>query len=169
MGRFPGDGDRLQLLEQRRTAAESATYMERVVRLVVLQNRSAVRAQGDVAEAKLVSRTAILDAFQDLVEVEARADRLFHLPKRLKLCDLAFQLGPSGLECAHQVDLPQHDRSLNGELFEEFALTIVEGRDVGTPHRKHADHLVLQQHRRGQQRAETGKPLQVGAAVVRRL
>ena len=129
---------------------------------------SAVGAQGDVAEAEVGEPHRISDdAFQNLVEIEARADRLFHLPKRLELCDFVFQLAASGLECAHQADLPQHNRALNGEFFEEFALAIVEGCDVGTPHRQHADHLVLKEHRRGQQRAEPGETLQVAPAVIR--
>ena len=133
--------------------------MERVARLVVLHDRSAVGS----GEPHCVAD----DPVQDLVEVEARADGLAHLPERLQLRDLACQLGPPGLECAHQVDLSQHDRTLDGELLEELAFTDVEGRDVGPPHRQHADDLVLQDHRRGEQGAETGKTLEVVASVVR--
>ena len=116
-----------------------------------------------------VSRTAIADdcVVENLVEVEARADGLAHLAERLQLRDLAGQLRAPGLQCAHQVDLSQHDRSLNGELLEELAFTVVEGRDVGPPHGQHADDLVLQDHRRGEQRAEPGQALEVVAPVVR--
>ena len=95
-GRFPVDRDRPQLLQQRGTAAERAADVERVARLVVLQDRSAVGAQGDVAEAEVGQPHRVADdAFEDLVEVEARADRLVHLAERLELRDLVRQLGAS--------------------------------------------------------------------------
>ena len=55
----------------------------------------------------------------------------------------------------------------NGELLEELAFAHVEGRDFGAPHGQHADDLVLQDHRRGEQGAKTGKPLEVVASVLR--
>ena len=133
--------------------------MERVAGLVVLHDRSAVGS----GEPHCVAD----DPVQDLVEVEARADRLANLPERFQLRDLACQLGPSGLECTHQVDLSQHDRTLGGELLQELAFTVIEGRDVGPPQGEHADDLVLEDHRRGEKGAETGKPLEVMASVVR--
>ena len=133
--------------------------MERVARLVVLHDRSAVGSGEPHGVAD--------DLVQDLVEVEARADGLAHLTESLQLRDLACQLGAPGLECAHQVDLSQHDRTLNGELLEELAFTDVEGRDFGPPHGQHAHDLVLQDHRRGEHGAKTGKPLEVVASVLR--
>ena len=133
--------------------------MERVAGLVVLHDRSAVGFGEPYGVAD--------DPVQNLVEVEARADRLAHLPERLQLRDLACQLLPPGVECAHQVDLSQRDRTLSGEFLEELAFTGVEGRDVGPPHGQHADDLVLQDHRRGEQGAETGKLLEVRASVFR--
>ena len=62
--------------------------------------------------------------------------------------------------------MTQHDRSLHGELLEELAFPFVERRDVGAPHRQHSDDLVLQDHRRGEQGAKTGEPLEVQATVV---
>ena len=46
------------------------------------------------------------------------------------------------------------------------AFPLVEGRDIGAPHRHHADDLVLQEHRRGEQGAEAGQALQIVAPVV---
>ena len=133
--------------------------MERVAGLVVLHDRSAVGSGEPHGVAD--------DLVQDLVEVEARADGLANLPERLQLRDLACQLGPPGFECAHQFDLSQHDRTLGGELLEELAFTVIEGRDVGPPQGEHADDLVLEDHRRGEKGAETGKALEVMASVVR--
>ena len=56
--------------------------------------------------------------------------------------------------------------ALHGELLEELTFPVIERRDIGAPHRQHADDLVLQDHRRRQQRAKTGEPLQVQATVV---
>ena len=133
--------------------------MEQVARLVVLHDRSAVGSGEPHGVAD--------DAVQNFVEVEARADGLAHLTQSLQLGDLACQLGAPGLECAHQVDLSQHDRTLNGELFEELSFPHVEGRDFGAPHGQHAHDLVLQDHRRGKHGAKTGKPLEVVASVLR--
>ena len=131
--------------------------VERVGRLVVLHDRTAVGAQRDVAEAAVGEPHGVSDdPVQDLVEVEARADRLAHLPERLQLRDLARQFGAPRLEGAQQVDLPERDRTLSGELLEELALVVVERRDLGAPHGQDADDLVLEDHRRGEKGAETG-------------
>ena len=70
------------------------------------------------------------DLLQHLVEVQGRAHRLADLAQRLELLDLARQLGAARLQGPHQVDLPQHDRALDGELLEQLALPVVEGSDV---------------------------------------
>ena len=138
------------------------------LRLVVFHDRSAVGTEGDVPEAEVGEPHGVADdPVQDLVEVEARADGLAHLPQRLQLRDLACQLFAPGLQCAHQISLSQHDRTLGGEVLEQLAFADVEGCDVGPPHRQHADDLVLQDHRRGEQRAETATLLEVVASVVR--
>ena len=84
-GRLAADRDRPQLLEQVVAAAESVN-VERVAHLVVFQDRSAVGSQGDVAEAEVGEPHRIADdAFQNLIEVQARADRLVHLLQRLEM------------------------------------------------------------------------------------
>ncbi len=133
--------------------------MERVAGLVVLHDRSAVGFGEPYGVAD--------DPVENLVEVEARADRLADLPERFQLRDLAFQLLPPGVEFEHQVALSQRDRTLNGEFLEELAFTGVEALDVGPPHGQHADELVLQDHRRGEHGSEAGSLLEVLAPVFR--
>ena len=132
--------------------------VKRIGGLVVLHDRSAVGSGEPHGVAD--------DLVQDLVEVEARADRVADLPQRLQLRDLAASSRPWPRARA-SATLPHHDRALDGELLEELALAGVEGRDLGAPHRQHADDLVLQDHRRRQQGAIAGQLLEVRAPVVR--
>src|ERR1700704_4748673 len=92
---FPVDCYRPQLLQQSGSASVGGTDVERVARLVVLHDRSAVGS----GELYCVAD----DPIQDLVEIEARADRLADLPERYQLIDLALQLLFPGVECEHQV------------------------------------------------------------------
>ena len=161
------NGDRPQLLQQVAPAADGMD-VERLSRLVVLHDRTAVGAQRDVAETAVGEPHGISDdPIEDLVEVEARTDRLAHLPERLQLRDLARQFGAPRLERAQQVHLPERDRTLSGELLEELAFVVVEGRDLGAPHGQDADDLALEDHRRGEKGAETGTTLKVLASVFR--
>ena len=107
------------------------------------------------------------DALKDFVEVEAGAHHLVDFAQGFELGDLVRELGSAGLQRAQQVDLAQHDRSLDGELFEALTVAVVERCHVGAPHRQHTDDLVLQQHRGGEQGAESGDALQIVATVSR--
>ena len=75
------DRDGTQPLEQIRAAAEDAADVERVVCLGELQDRTAVGAERDVPETQIGQPYGVADdALENLVEVEARDDRLVHLP-----------------------------------------------------------------------------------------
>ena len=99
------------------------------------------------------------DEVEDLVEVQARLDRLADLPQGLELLDLGRELGPARLEDLHELDLAQDDRGLQRELLQELLVVQVEVGDPGVEHREGADHLVLEDQRSGQERAVAGDPL----------
>ena len=116
-----------------------------------------------------VSCTALLTiVVEHLVEVETRADRVADLAQRLQLLDLAGQLGARGTRsartrstlrttiapCAANASSSSRSRSSNGS-------TSVRHR------REHADDLVLEDHRRREQGAVSGEPLDVLPAVLR--
>jgi hypothetical protein len=97
----------------------------------------------------------------------SRRDRLPDLAQRLELGDLAGQLAAALRESAHQLDLAQHDRALDGELLQQGPLVGVERRDVCAPHLEHPDDLVVDDHRCRQERAVAAAALEVLATVVR--
>jgi hypothetical protein len=83
--RLASDGDLAQLGEHGVTAAVRRTHVERLLLLVELHDRAAVGP----GEAHRVGD----DQVEDLVGVQAGADRLADLAQGLELGDLAGQLG----------------------------------------------------------------------------
>jgi hypothetical protein len=102
-----------------------------------------------------------------VVEIEARADDLTDLSERLKLFYFVSQLGAAGLERLDEVDVVDGDCGLRREGAEQGHGSFVEGLDRIAIHREQSHHRVVQHHRRGHGRAETGDALDVSASVAR--
>ena len=128
-GRVPVDGDRPQLLQQGGTAAEPPrTWNESVDSSYSRIDPPSVLSVMS-PKPRLVSRTAFLTMRSRTSSRSRLEPTASSTSRRASSCaTLSRQLGASGLEGAHQVDLPQHDRALSGELLEELAFVVVEGR-----------------------------------------
>ena len=67
---------------------------------------------------------------------------------------------------AEQLDVAQGQRRLLGERRQQGAGVLVERLDRGAPDREDADHLVVDDHRRPDDRPVAGQPLELGQVVV---
>ena len=102
-----------------------------------------------------VSRDRVADdPGEHLVEVQAGAHRLAHLAQRLELGDLAGQLARCG--CSSDRIRSTWRSTIapcTANSSSRARSRVVEGGDVGAPHRQHADDLVVDDHRGRQQGA----------------
>ena len=64
------------------------------------------------------------------------------------------QLAPWASSSLNSCDVPDRDRRLRGERLQQLDRPLVERLDLGPPHREHPDDLVVDQHRRAEDRAE---------------
>ena len=79
------------------------------------------------------------DRRQDLVQVEARADRLADRAERLELFDLAGQLVTMRLQRSHEVEVAHSDRGRRRERREQCDGTLVEFADLRPPDLKNTN------------------------------
>ena len=144
---------------QRLGAAGGRPHPEAVLGRVVLHDRAAVGAGEPYGAAH--------DLGEDLLEVQARADRVADLAQHLELGDLAGELLAAGAQRRDELDLAQDDRRLGRERADEVDLALVEGAGLGAPHRQDPDDVAVEEHRRRQQGSVAGEVLQVVPPVVR--
>jgi hypothetical protein len=105
------------------------------------------------------------DGGEHVVEVEAGAHRVANAAEGLELFDLAPQFRLPASELAHQANLLDSDRGLGSEGRQHVGGAISERVDLRSPHRQHADELLVEQHRYADDRAEPAEALQFVAAV----
>ena len=106
------------------------------------------------------------DRAEDLVGVEARADRLPEVAESFELFDLARQLLAPDLQGLPEVHLAYGDGGLGGKCGEHVDLSKAERCHPSAPHHEYADGLVVEQERHAEDRAQTGQPLELEARVV---
>ena len=154
------DPDGAQPLDDLRVGPVDAAHEEATVAFGVLHDRAAV----GLGQLDRVLR----DRVQDVVEVQAGADRLADLaaapPARstLRASSVA-----AGLELLDQLDAVDRHRRLDGERADDRHLPVVERAHVVAPDSERTDDLVVEDHRSAHRGAEACDPLQVVAAVLR--
>ena len=152
------DADRLEPVTDVPARAVRRPHPEEPTLLVVLHERPAVGA-GEL--------DGVLDDRREhLVRVERRADRLPDLGQGLHLVDLARELGRACLEHRGELDVAQGERRLLRERRQQGAGVLVERLDRGAPDGQDADHLVVDDHRRRDDRAVAAELLELGEVVV---
>ena len=105
-------------------------------------------------------------AVEDLVEVEARTDRLADLAQGLQLFDLLAELVLTFLQGTHQPGLADGDGRLGGERGQDLGLPVAEGIHLHPPHQQHPDRFAVELHRGAQDGAQAREPLQIEPPVV---
>ena len=115
-----------------------------------------------------VSWTASVDdGGEDLVQIEARADRLPYLPQCLELLDLLVELGRPRLQRTHEVDAADGDGGLRGERRHQLDGPVAERPHLAAPQIEHSDDLVLHHHGHAEHRPEATESLDVRPSVLR--
>jgi hypothetical protein len=87
------------------------------------------------------------DRRQHLVEVQARADRLTDLTKRLQLVDRLRQLGAALLQLAEQLRVADRDHTLRREGRHELYRPLAEWIDLRAPQQDYTDDAAVHEHR----------------------
>ena len=99
------------------------------------------------------------DGGQHGLEVQRGADRAAHLAERLELADRVGELARPGLQLLEEADVLDRDHRLVGEGLHQADLPVAEAACLGAPARDDPDHGVVPQHRDGEERAVSARPL----------